>query len=88
MQHKKTEIKICCGTHCYIMGGAELQLLQEKLPPRLNAMVTIKGDQCLELCKDRKNGQPPFVTINQTIMASATSDKIIKHLNTIHNDLF
>lgn len=71
-------VEICVGTLCYIMGGAELQLLADELPEALKARVKIKGSQCLELCG--KGNKPPIVLINGEPMFSATVSAIIKRI--------
>ena len=85
----KIDIKICCGTHCYIMGGADLLLLEQKLPETLKSNIRIKGETCYMFCKESTSAQhPPYVKIGDTILPNATVDKIINHLKNTHHDLF
>lgn len=77
---KKIEIKICVGTLCYIMGNAELQLLQEKLPQQFRDRVRISTSTCLNHCYDLKDQKPPFVEINGEVVAQASTSKVINIL--------
>jgi len=58
------EIVICAGTTCHVFGGADLLLLEEHLPADLAARCRIRGSTCLGSCKDKTQGDPPFVLIN------------------------
>ncbi|TAJ15368.1 hypothetical protein DMA11_01645 [Marinilabiliaceae bacterium JC017] len=73
-------IKICCGTMCYIMGGAELHLLKEHLPAHIAPLVKIEGASCLGVCQDDNEDRPPCVMINDELIPNATIQKIITHI--------
>jgi NADH:ubiquinone oxidoreductase subunit E len=77
---KKIEIKLCIGTLCYIMGGAELQLLKEDLPPEFVDRVRIITSTCLNHCYKHKDKRPPFVEIDGDLLSEANTIKIINHL--------
>ena len=64
MDEKDIEIKICAGTTCHVFGGADLLLLEDRLPESLRHRCAISGAVCLGLCKDEKNGPPPFALVN------------------------
>lgn len=74
---KKVDITICSGTLCYLMGGAELQMLNEHLPLDLKDKVTVKGSPCLNLCDFPENGRPPFATINGRRLSQVTIQSLI-----------
>ncbi len=83
----KYKVQICCGTMCYIMGGAELHLLNEALPQQLKGQVSIEGIPCIGLCDSDKK-QHPCVLINGEELTNASTQKIINHLLTHEkNDL-
>ncbi|MCU4176697.1 NAD(P)H-dependent oxidoreductase subunit E [Carboxylicivirga sp. N1Y90] len=86
MTDKQTyKVQICCGTMCYIMGGAEIHLLNEKLPVELKERVSIEGIPCLGNCEDNAEKAHPCVLINGETMPKASIQKIINHLlSTIH----
>lgn len=82
---KKIEVRICFGTLCHVMGGAELQLLAESLPPELQGKVEIKGSTCLDFCHQTGDHRPPFATVNGRMLSGCTLqmlvDEVTKELN-------
>ncbi len=60
------EVKICIGTACYVMGGANFLLIKEKLSDKERKKVKLEFVPCLGYCKSGK-GKPPFVLINGKI---------------------
>ncbi len=81
---KKIEVKICTGTLCYVMGGADLQLLDEHLPEELVDRVVIKGSPCLEHCNNKDtNAKAPYVEINGKVMSDATVIKVVNAIKEI-----
>lgn len=76
-----TEITICSGTLCHIMGGAELFEIEDKLLELFNEPVQIKAAPCLGKCQGTERLQPPCILINGEPMAEATIEKIIEKLN-------
>lgn len=74
----KITVKICTGTLCYVMGGAELQLLNEYLPEELVDRVEIKGATCLDFCNQEGGGKAPFVTVNDQVISQATIAKVVE----------
>ena len=75
------EIILCSGTTCYVMGGAELLELESQLPPRLKDRCRIRGASCMGFCRDQKNGKPPFVSIDGTLLPSASISSILAALD-------
>ncbi|TRX71115.1 NAD(P)H-dependent oxidoreductase subunit E [Carboxylicivirga sp. M1479] len=83
----KYKVQICCGTMCYIMGGAELHLLNESLPSSLKNKVSVEGIPCFGKC-DKHEKSHPCVLINGQVLNNASTQKIVNHLLTIEqNDL-
>ncbi len=80
---KKINLTICTGTACYVMGGAELLSIGDKLDNVMNEYVCVTGSPCLDCCRDGKSGKPPFVEIDGKIMPEATTGKIIEYLKTL-----
>ncbi|WP_220429231.1 (2Fe-2S) ferredoxin domain-containing protein [Tenuifilum thalassicum] len=76
----KVEVIICSGTLCYLMGGAELQLLSEHLPPALKDKVIVKGSPCVGFCDKPESGKPPFALINGRKIQQASVDKLISEI--------
>ncbi|MCT4589765.1 MAG: NAD(P)H-dependent oxidoreductase subunit E [Carboxylicivirga sp.] len=83
----KYQVQICCGTMCYIMGGAELHLLKDSLPDSLKSKVNIEGIPCMGSC-DKDEKLHPCVLVNKVPINKASTQKVIKHLLTLEkNDL-
>ena len=77
MKHKVT---ICTGTACYVLGGADLLLLQEYLPAKIAKDVEITGSPCLGLCHNDSAGKPPFALVDGNAMSSASVQAIVDRL--------
>ncbi len=74
---KEIELKICCGTNCYIMGGSELHLIKDHLPENLASHTNIKGVLCQNLCQNHSQKQmAPFAWVNDVKILSASIEKI------------
>ncbi len=75
---KKVEVKICTGTLCYVMGGADLQVIDEHIPEELLDKVDIKGAPCLEYCNNPiNNSKAPYVEIDGEVISDATVIKVV-----------
>ena len=78
---KKVEVKICVGTLCSVMGGSDLQLLEEHLPEALQGRVNITGSTCFDICKSQdKYGRPPYASVDGEIIPTATIAAIIEKI--------
>lgn len=74
----KLTVKICTGTLCYVMGGAELQLLEESMPAELLERVDISGSPCLDCCNSDDSSKAPFVKVGERMISGATITKVIE----------
>ncbi|MDF7808546.1 NAD(P)H-dependent oxidoreductase subunit E [Pontiellaceae bacterium B12219] len=74
---KKVTVSICTGTTCYLMGGAHLLTINERLDPSTLDSVEFKGAHCLGLCSNESNGKPPFVKVNEHLVSDATLNKVL-----------
>ncbi len=79
----KLTVTICSGTTCYVMGGSELLLLEESIPPHLREKVSIEGSPCLGLCKDRRYGAAPYAKIGGEILPLATIPLILERITAL-----
>lgn len=75
---KKTHVRICTGTTCFIMGASHLQRIEDDLPEDLAARVHIEASHCLGSCNDPEAGRPPFVMVDDTLITEATLDTLIE----------
>ena len=48
---EKINVKICVGTMCYVMGGAELRDVIESLPHNILEHLNVSYSPCLESVK-------------------------------------
>lgn len=81
---QNVEVKICVGTLCSVMGGSDLQLLDEHLPEEWQDRVRIVGSTCLGVCHDKEaNTKPPYVLINGEPLAQASINSIILRIGEI-----
>ena len=76
----KRKVTICTGTACYVLGGGDLLLLPDKLPPELKQRVEITGTPCIGLCQQHTGKKPPFVKIDDTVIDEANIQKVIEIL--------
>ena len=75
-------VKICRGTVCHVMGGADLPLLPDFISDELKPHVKFEGTTCLGNCIQEDGSKPPFVQVNNTIISEATFAKVIKCIET------
>lgn len=75
-----TEITICSGTLCHIMGGAELFEIEDKLLELFNEPIKLKASPCLGNCQGTEKVKPPCILINGKLVPEATIEKIIEKL--------
>jgi len=79
---KKISVKICCGTYCHVMGGADLQMPEEIIPAHLLKDTDFRYSTCMGRC--REQAKPPYAEINGTIMEEASKEKIVTELENIY----
>lgn len=72
----KILVEICVGTYSYVMGGAELVHLENRLPMRLVDKIQTKGVVEMQGV-DEATMKPPYVAINGKLMTEANLVKII-----------
>lgn len=81
---KKIEVKICTGTLCYVMGGADLQVIDEYLPAELLDLVELKGAPCLEHCNNPlKESKAPYVEVDGEVISDATVLKVVNAIKKV-----
>ena len=83
----KIEVKICMGTACYVMGGADLTTLADYLTPHQAECVDIKGIPCVDSCFDSKNKKPPFVLVGDVMISEANVNKVREEISRQIEDL-
>lgn len=71
----KINLKICVGTMCYVMGGAELKDAIETLPTELTEHLNITYSPCLGCCETQR---PPLIEINGKRIAGVSKINLIQ----------
>ena len=72
-------VKICLGTACFVMGGAELQDLADIIPAKYGDKVSVEGSTCLELCSNEYS-KAPYVLVNDIVVDKATKEKVLSKI--------
>ena len=73
---EKIKLKLCMGTMCYIMGGAELKDIAEVLPEEVKQYIDISFSSCLGFCNDRQ--APPYIELNGRVVAGVSKTSLIQ----------
>ena len=72
---KKINLKICVGTLCYVMGGAELKDAVESIPQDIAEHLNISYSPCLGNCEGQR---PPFIEINGKRIAGVSKTNLLQ----------
>ena len=75
-----TEITICTGTLCYIMGGADILDIETELSKLFKDKIAIKASPCLGFCEGENKQNPPCIMVGDNLIPDATVEKIIYQL--------
>ena len=78
---EKRSVTICTGTACYVLGGADLILLESFMDEELKKNVEITGSPCLGLCKGGSEMKPPFAVVDGQAVSEASVQKIMDMLS-------
>ncbi len=79
---EKISVKVCLGTTCFVMGGANLQELVDIIPRRYGDKVDVAGSPCLGMCSIQWNySKAPYVKIDDDIIEEATVEKVLEAIN-------
>lgn len=73
---EKIRLKLCAGTMCYVMGGAQLMEVGDLLTDDEKQMVEITMTPCLQQC----NGQekPPFAELDGEILVGISKVTLLR----------
>lgn len=78
---EKISIKVCLGTTCFVMGGANLQELSDIIPRKYGDKVEVSGSPCLGMCSIQWNySKAPYVKIDDEIIEEATVEKVLNKI--------
>ena len=77
----KVEVKVCLGTTCFVMGGSNLQELNEIIPQKYGDKVELSAANCLGLCSiNWEYSKAPYVKVNEEVVSEATVEKVIAEI--------
>ena len=75
----KVEVKVCLGTTCFVMGGSNLQELNDIIPQKYGDKVEVAGSNCLGLCSiNWEYSKAPYVKVDEDVVTEATVDKVLE----------
>ena len=76
---EKISVKVCVGTTCFVMGGANLQELNEIIPKKYGDKVEVSGSNCLGLCSiNWEYSKAPYVKVDDEVVSEATVEKVLE----------
>ena len=78
----KVEVKVCLGTTCFVMGGSNLQELNDIIPQKYGDKVELSAANCLGLCSiNWEYSKAPYVKVNEEVVSEATVDKVLEEID-------
>ena len=78
---EKITVKVCTGTTCFVMGGANLQELNEIISEKYSDKVELTASNCLGLCSiNWEYSKAPYVKVNEEVVSEATPEKVIEEI--------
>ncbi len=79
---EKITVKVCMGTTCFVMGGGNLQELNDIIPKKYGDKVEVEGCNCLGLCSiNWEYSKAPYVKVNDDVINEATVEKVLEAID-------
>ena len=79
---EKISVKVCTGTTCFVMGGANLQELHDIIPQKYGDKVELNAANCLGLCSiNWEYSKAPYVKVNEEVVSEATVEKVLEEID-------
>ncbi len=76
------EVKVCLGTTCFVMGGSNLQELNDIIPQKYGDKVELSAANCLGLCSiNWEYSKAPYVKVNEEVVSEATVEKVLEEID-------
>ncbi len=84
---EKIKVKICCGTSCFVMGAAQIQVLEFDPPADIKDYIEIEEARCMNHCHNTaaKYNRGPFVEVNGELIEEANFEKVVNKIREIIN---
>lgn len=73
---EKLRLKVCAGTMCYVMGGAQLMEIEDLLSEEEKQYVEITQTPCLKQCDGKE--RPPFAELNGKIITGISKEVLLR----------
>ena len=78
----KIEVKVCLGTTCFVMGGSNLQELNDIIPQKYGDKVELSAANCLGMCSiNWEYSKAPYVKVNEEVVSEATVEKVLEEID-------
>ena len=79
---EKISVIVCLGTTCFVMGGSNLQELNDIIPRKYGDKVEVSADNCLGLCSiNWEYSKAPYVKVDDDIVVEATVEKVLEAID-------
>jgi len=79
---EKITVKVCTGTTCFVMGGGNLQELNEIIPKKYGNKVEVVGSNCLGLCSiNWEYSKAPYVKVDDDVVTEATVERVLEAID-------
>lgn len=79
---EKIKVKVCLGTTCFVMGGSNLQELNEIVPKKYGDSVEVEACNCLGLCSIHwEYSKAPYVKVDENVVNEATVEKVLEAID-------
>ena len=72
----KIKLRLCAGTMCYVMGGAQLMEIEELLSEEEKQGIEITFSPCLQRCNGKDT--PPFAELNGEIITGVSKERLLR----------
>jgi NADH:ubiquinone oxidoreductase subunit E len=79
---ERVTVKVCTGTTCFVMGGANLQELHDIIPKKYGDKVELTASNCLGLCSiNWEYSRAPYVKANEEVVSQSTVEKVTAEID-------
>lgn len=73
---EKIKLRLCAGTMCYVMGGAQLMEIEDMLSEEEKQYLEITLSPCLQRCNGTDN--PPFAELNGQMITGVSKETLLR----------
>ncbi len=73
---EKIKLRLCAGTMCYVMGGAQLMEIEDMLSEEEKQYLEITLSPCLQRCNGADT--PPFAELNGQMITGVSKETLLR----------